>query len=432
MRPKSFLILSGITAVGIALAAGALFYESATTTNVQVLDEPMFPALVARANEVAKVTYRANDETATILLERDQWVLTDYHNYPVHAGSVRSVVAAIAALRRLEPKTDDPEKYERLEVMDVEAEGATSRELVLETADGTVLAAVILGQISRTLFYDPLGGMYVRDPREARSWLVRGTVAVPPTGLDWTTRQVVHLPGPDITGIVIREGDATITTEKEMDENGVMRYQLIPRDDEIRASDEMVKRLSGGVVSLNFDDVVPLSDMDFSNPTREIVFTADDGMTLTVQLVSVEDATWAKFDVVAEPELEGVERAEGIRSQTEGWAYLLPGRKARVLTRPLEELTEAIPPPEPEVAPGQVPFPPGFQLPPGVGLQIPGAGPAGVGGNAPPAAGNANLPPAPEGGDAVPAPEVGDAVPAPADGNAPDAGNAGDAPPAAP
>ena len=168
MTPKSFAILVSATAIGFAGAIGAVIVESRTSAGPVEIDQPMFPELVARANDVAVLRFRTGDSESTIVRA----------GYPVPTDNVRTVVGGIASLRRFEEKTDQPNLYAKLGVQDVGGTDANSREVILETADGVELAAIILGRISNTMQFDPLGGMYVREPGDPRTWLVRGTVAL--------------------------------------------------------------------------------------------------------------------------------------------------------------------------------------------------------------------------------------------------------------
>ena len=365
MRPAAFLGLSAATVVGVAAAAGAVIYETRVAGHTQMVDEPMFPELVARANEVTRVTYRTPNEDAVIELVDGEWVFANRYNYPVRSGNVRSVVASIAALRRLEPKTDNPEMYSRLSVEGVDAENARSRELVLE-AGGDVLAAVIIGRAGETMRFDPLGGTYVREIDEPQSWLARGTVPLPPTPLDLMERQVVHVPGPDIREIQIWEGGASVLhAEKLEDDMGVLRYHLIPPSDTDRAVDAAVKQLAAGVVSLRFDDVAPADGIEFPEDGRQVVFRTYDGMELQVRLADQGEAdeaeTWVTFVATADETAEDAERARTITDAAEGWAFLLASHKRAALTRPVADLIEPIPEQDEEGAPG-------LQLPPGLAL----------------------------------------------------------------
>lgn len=369
MSPRAFLILAGITAVGVVAAGAAVIVESRSAQDVQLYDEPMFPDLVAHANDVAKIVYTTPTDHATIQLKNGQWVFADRFDYPVPTSNVRSLVASVAALRRFEPKTDDPAKYSRLSVEDAAGTNARSRQMTFENAAGQKLAAVVVGRASSTMIFDPLGGTYVRVPGEARSWLVRGTVALPPTTLDWMNRQIIHVPGPEVNAIQIREGGKVVFDSlKSIDENGVARYQLVPKEDKIQAADSAVKQVASGIVSLNFDDVKPAAAVKFPDNARELTFTAGDGMVLKATVATIDALVWAKFDITMTAGKAETERAKTARESTAGWAFALPSFKSGAFLRPLEELREAIPDPN---AVGAFPgLPPGAQLPPGLLEQL--------------------------------------------------------------
>ncbi len=402
MNPRSFLVLAGLTAVAVVAAAGATIVQSRVGADVQLYDEPMFPRLAAcavpvgpdgncarpRANDAAKITYRTATESAVIEFKDGAWRYQDRYGYLVSTGNIRSVIASVAALRKLEPKTDTPARYPSLAVEDVSAT-ARSRGLIVEAADGTVLASVVLGRTSGTMTFDPLGGMYVRVPGDARAWLVRGTVALPPSAVDWMERQIVHVPGPDIKTLQIKEnGQLVLSTEKETDQSGVSRYQLVPRDEKIQAADSAVKQVASAIVSLQFEDLRPASMLQFLATPRELIFTTFDGLTLSAEVAEIEGKTWARFKATAAPNAAGAERARQIAAATDGWLFQMPGFKAPAFNRPVSELTEnKVTTPTPG-APGTIGLPPipglgGRLTPPGA--MVPGApaiplpGGAGVG-----------------------------------------------------
>ncbi|MDA1131980.1 MAG: DUF4340 domain-containing protein [Proteobacteria bacterium] len=364
MTPRTFVALAGATALGLIAAAGTVIQESRLAGQTVVLDEAFFPELVKRANDVARLTYRTPNEEAVVELKDGDWVFTSRAGYPVQSGNVRSVVASVAALRRLEPKTSDPEKYARLAVEGLDVEGGLSREIVMETADGDVLAAVIVGRVSAIMQFDPLGGTYVREIGDPVSWLARGTIALPPTALDLMNRMVFHVPGPDIREIQVWEGgESVLLVDKREDEAGVLRYILTEEGDGIRASDAAVKQLASGIVSFTFDDVAPVADVEFPADGRRIAFRTFDGMELLLTLAKIDETeAWLKAEISLVEGATGTERAERFRNATEGWAFRLPSHKRSILLRDAAGLTEPIPDPN---AVNQPPLPPGFGLPGG-------------------------------------------------------------------
>ena len=364
MTPKSFVFLVGATAIGIAAAIGAVVVESRTAAGPVEVDQPLFPEMVSRANEVAVLRFRNRDAESTIVRVGEGWGLVERAGYPVPTDNVRTVVAGIASLRRFEEKTDQPDLYPRLGVEDVGAENSYSREVILETADGEELAAIILGRVSNTMQFDPLGGMYVREPGNPRTWLVRGTVALPPTAAEWMVQQVIHIPGPDIQKVVIREGAETLIAIKQEDDD-LIRYHMVPEVEGMRAVDSAWKQVASGAVSVVFNNVAPIGEIAGVEPTRQVEYTTSDGMTVKLTTFTVDEVVWVTFSASAEPGSEGAARADGINAVAAEWAYELPGYKLRAIHRDVADLTEVIPEEAPPGVPG---FPGGFQLAPGAQL----------------------------------------------------------------
>lgn len=396
MNSKSFLMLAGATAIGVAAAIIGVVVESRTASDRSEVDEPMFPELVGRANEASVVRFRSATEVATIVRDGEIWRFAERSGYPVPSGNVRTVVAGIASLRRFEAKTDNPEFHARLGVEDIGTPDAASREVIVETADGDELAAVILGDVSNLMTFDPLGGMYVREPGNPQSWLVRGNVALPPSAADWMERQVVHVPGPDIQKVVIRQGPDTVLTAAKQEDEDLIRYHMVPETEGIRAADSAWKQVASGVVSVTFEDVRPIGEIAGMEPTRVVEYTTAEGLMLTLAAYTVEEEIWTTFTAAAAgAESEAVEKAGEINATAALWAYRLPAFKNRAIHRDLADLTEPIPeeapalpgpglpggglPPGLQLAPGAV-IPEGLPLPPG--LQLPAPAPAAPAGGA--------------------------------------------------
>jgi hypothetical protein len=379
MTPKSFVFLVCATAIGLAAAIGAVVVESRTAAGPVGVDQPLFPVLVARANEVAVLRFRNRDAESTIVRVGDGWGLVERARYPVPTDNVRTVVAGIASLILFEEKTDQPDLHSRLGVEDVEAENSFSREVTLETADGEELAAIILGRVSNTMQFDPLGGMYVRKPGNPRTWLVRGTVALPPTAAEWMIQQVMHIPGPDIQKVVIHEGAETLIAAKQEDED-LIRYHMVPEVEGMRAVDSAWKQVASGAVSVVFENVVPIGEIAGVEPTRQVEYTTSDGMMVKLTTFTVDEVVWVTFSASAEPGSEGVARADTINAVAAEWAYQLPGYKLRAIHRDVADLTEPIPEEAPPGVPGFPGLPPGVQLPAGAvpvppGFNLPGLAP---------------------------------------------------------
>ena len=88
-------------------------------------------------------------------------------------------MAGLADLRLLEAKTDQADRHARLEVEDITAKDAKSRQVTLAGADGKPLADLIVGKQNYTSDLNGLRGVYVRKPGNAQAWLAQGSVELP-------------------------------------------------------------------------------------------------------------------------------------------------------------------------------------------------------------------------------------------------------------
>src|SRR5207237_8068860 len=80
--------------------------------------QPAFPALAAKLGDIASVTVSREGTTMTFIRDGDSWLVAEKGNYPANAAKVSQIVRAMADLTLIEPKTQNPDLYPRLEVED--------------------------------------------------------------------------------------------------------------------------------------------------------------------------------------------------------------------------------------------------------------------------------------------------------------------------
>src|SRR5687768_8313947 len=204
MSLRVFLGLLAITALA-SIGALVVVLERPVTGPLRTVDEPAFPTLRENPDAVAKVVLTGPDGTLTLVRETGKrWSALERYGYPVDADKLRALIVALADMRLVEAKTSMPERYARLEVEDPEQEDAKSRLLRVESADGQVLAEVILGKRQHRLTGNQQAGTYLRRPGEAQSWLASGGVDLDTAIIDWLDEEVVDLDPARIGRIEIR------------------------------------------------------------------------------------------------------------------------------------------------------------------------------------------------------------------------------------
>lgn len=388
MTPRSFLGFAVVTGVAVLGAVGSLIAERNATAVVKPAEPLLFPQLQQRLADVARIKVEAPDYQLVLERKGNDWQVANKGNYPARAGSVTRLVGDIAGMRPNEAKTTNPALYARVSVEDPGKPEAKSKLVTIESTRNETLAKFIMGIRSASMGFSPMGGIFIRRPGEAQTWLAEGTPIIPDSIGEWFD-QIVHVPGTKIKRITITEGGAVVYEAAKSEEDAI-RYALIKVDPKYKAADQekvandtAVKRMPLGIISVTFDDVRGLNEVNFPADARTVEFETDEGLILDVTLGKVGDETWVRYKASAPSgNAEAVTQAKDITDKTANWAFKLPSHKTGALNVKIEDLLEDPPPPEPDQPQG-FQMPPGFQLPPGMQLppgafQIPGQGPGGL------------------------------------------------------
>src|ERR1700720_1189398 len=171
MQPKSFLLLLGAPIIVVPAAIFVLASGDRAASPVPP-GERALPGLAAKLGELAWVRLSHGATKIDFAAIGGRWALVDKGNYPAAPGKLRQVLLGLADLTLVEPKTERPELFARLD-LDDPANGK-STEIRLSDRTGQTIAELIVGR-RRT---DRLGtgndAVYVRQPGIDRPWLARG------------------------------------------------------------------------------------------------------------------------------------------------------------------------------------------------------------------------------------------------------------------
>ncbi len=343
MTPKAFLTLAILTGVAVVGAGVAVVAEQRASVVAKPGDEPMFPAVANDPGAVASLTIKGASYSLALAKQGNVWVASDMGNYPVKTGPVAQLVSGIAALKPFEAKTDDPALYPDIDVVEP-AEGNRATAVTAKNAAGQTVADLIVGKLSRSIGFNPLGGTFIRRPSEAQAWLAEGQIVLPNSMADWFD-SIVHIPGPDITRVAVLEGDTLVFDAEKIDlTTGDYELRTLDakyqREDGLVAADNAIKAVSTGVVSTTFESARPEADLVRGPDSRTIRFAVKDGMQLEVRLGEVNGETWVAYSATAPAGSDGEARAKTISDRTAGFAFKLPSYRITPLQRPVADLVE--------------------------------------------------------------------------------------------
>jgi hypothetical protein len=330
MKPTTFLVVLAATAASVVAAGYAVVSESRIQAPAAASGAPVFGDLLARANDVQSVTVASASGKFTIARKGDGWALAEKDGYPVAADKLRQLVAGLADLRLLEAKTDQPDRHARLEVEDIAAKDAKSKQVTLAGADGKLLADLIVGKQNNTSDFNGLRGIYVRKPGNAQAWLAQGSVEVPTAAVDWVDRTVVNVAEDKIQRLQFEPTAAPALTVSKADKTAA-DFTLAPLPEGKSADPDALKRLTEVFTAVELDDVRADKDTDKAVKAGAAEAATFDGLTLKAELLVMDGGTWLRLKASAAEGSAAAAEAKTINDRVAGWLYKLPQFKAALL-----------------------------------------------------------------------------------------------------
>jgi hypothetical protein len=385
LSPQGFLILLAVTAVALLGAVGVVAIQPKSSAYDTIGGGPMFNSLSQRIADVQKVAVQTAAYKVTFEKRGGKWVATDHGSYPVKDGAVADVIDRLAAMTRVEPKTDNPDWYQYIQVGEPpgKPDSPAGIRVTAWATNGDGLVDTIVGGESSTIAAShSRGGTFVRNVGQAQSWLVEGTLMLPGALGDWFD-PIFSVPGTNVTNVAVLIGDKKVFEAQKADPT-TGQYKIVYLDasvgsSDMVANDDEIRSLAAGIVNLELQDVRPLSSVTPSASTRTNRFTLSDGMQLDVTLADADGATWAILKASAPAGTDAAKAAAKVNAVAESWAFKLDSAPIARLTTNVSDLVH---PPESPPAAGQGAVIPGtagspFLNPPGGQLPLPPGFPQG-------------------------------------------------------
>lgn len=302
MRSKTgFYVLLGVT---IAMVAAAVVVRQSSNEPAPSF-ELHAPGLSDRADEIRSVVIRTAEMSLRLERADSGWVASSRHDYPADAARIRQLVLGIGHLRRLERKTDNPERLRRLELSDIDKPGSQAVQVTLLSGEGEELADILVG---KTEDFQQAGRSryYVRDAGNPQSWLVEGSLP-PVLGevKNWLERSL--LPGVAEAGLqsvtVDHADGGSITIRRDAVEDTDFQVAGLSGDEEI-GSQYRVNAIAEVFRRLSLEDVraADASSLDETTATVEaLTFT---GVRITARIEEADPDYVVLLSAGYEPDLD--------------------------------------------------------------------------------------------------------------------------------
>jgi len=335
MHARSLILLASATAALVAIAIVVLASGDRGVSRAAP-GQSAFPALAARLGDVASVTVSRDGTTMTLIRDGDNWLVAEKGNYPANAAKISQIVRAMADLTLVEPKTQNPDLYPRLEVED--PGNGKSTLVAVKDKSGGDLAQAIVGKRR----YDRLGagndGVYLRKPGEAQSWLARGTLDPSGDAASWLDRQIIDISEKKIAKVTLTQADGSKLVISRSAPEAKFAVEDAPADAKFK-SETATSGPATALETLDLDDVKPAGELPV--PDKNVVtasFTTFDGLTVDLRLMERDKADWIAISAAGSGPAEA--NAKKIEGKVSLWTYAIPAYKANLLKTKLADLIE--------------------------------------------------------------------------------------------
>jgi len=263
------------------------------------------------------------------------WVLPDKGNYPASFETVKQTLIGIAAMQTIEPKTDRPDWFHYVD-LDPPPQGAGIN-VTMSGDRGHVIASMIVGKS------EPLGddlGIFVRRAGENQSYLVRSPVEIKASPADWMDKSIIAIAANRVASFEVKPSEAPAYTATRTAPQNAFAIAPLPKGREL-AYAGAADTTAAALADFGFDDIRRATDFDFADGARLVLHTFD-GLSITVNLVPRDGATWARIFAEAAPgNPQAAREAMAINDRAVGWAFRLVSFKATAFAPSLESLLKA-------------------------------------------------------------------------------------------
>ena len=366
---RSILILAAVTAIVV----GAVLSVDREPSTAARSGEIVFPGLLDQVNSVVRVRVTGNEGKFTLTRDRDTWVVEEKERYAADPDRVHKLLLGAAGMKRVEPKTSNPELYPKLWLEDPSSKESKSVRFVLENASDAELANWVLGDRRPSKSDASRTELYIRVADDPLAWLVEGSVPGGQKIIDWLDRPVARIDRERLRAVEVVHADGTvIAVNKSLPADADFALRDIPADREAD-SQYRINDIGRFLEDLRFEDVAPSSSLDFAGSLdKQVQATTFDGLRVHLETVMRDGEAWvqlrAEFDEgLVEKSEDAAEaskdeagaapgdtpgslrsadevraEAERLNARWKGWAYELPSFKRDYIAKRIDELTRAI------------------------------------------------------------------------------------------
>lgn len=280
MRGRSLLV-AGVAV--FAMAGAAWWLLDRHTSGDAAGDNLAVPGLADRVEAIDRIEVVGADATVLVALEKRDglWRMPSKLDWPANQREIGNALYRLGGARRVEAKTADPARHDRLGVEDIALATAKGAELRL-SGGGDPLRLVVGNN------HPALGGSYVRLGDDPQSWLIDEDVAPVRVAAAWLDRRLLDLPMARIERVTVTPASGRAFVLSRIDD------RFTP--DGLRPTD--LANMDDGNATAGFTDQLAFDDVaadDATAATQTVVFEGVDGTRVQVAAWRTDDGTWARL-----------------------------------------------------------------------------------------------------------------------------------------
>ncbi len=335
MKPRTLGIL---VVIGILAIAGGWYFGTArqpVERQAYNSGKLMFPDLAPKLRDATRIEIVHQGRTTALGKHGDTWGLEDRGGYVVQPGKLRGMLTALTELRLVEPRTTDPEQFNRLGLEDPNGKTATSNLLRVLDGSGKPIVALIVGHRRVRTQGNVPEQVYVRRPDDNQTWLAEGSLQADADPQLWLDRDIMNIDHARIAAVAVEHGDEKLEFARDGQKLVMKAPAEHPPLDDYKLDD-----VDRGLELLTFQDVQTDKE-PVGDKIGESVYTTSDGLTVTATVFKGGKDIWARFSVTGNDKAK--DEADKLSARLTGWTYQLGAWKQKALVPSLDDLKAPAP-----------------------------------------------------------------------------------------
>jgi len=203
MFSKGLMVLTVVTAAAVAGCYWTMTTQHWSSDTREYDRELVAPSLHRQISEIHSIELLRSGAEFRLLRTDTGWKNQGLGGFPANAEKIESVLAELATLRYLEPRTERPSLFYRLD-LDENHQKSDATRLRARNLNGTTLVDIVLGKSKGRTTPGGTQYTYVRTGNDQRVWLTEGDVDARFDAADWSARAIVDIEADAILSLRLR------------------------------------------------------------------------------------------------------------------------------------------------------------------------------------------------------------------------------------